>query len=115
MVAAISITMHDRQTGQTDFWFRYCFCCSNFHIQRGPVQAKKSKPNDDAKEPSWQLDNNKRITIREFRGKSFLDIREFYNKDGEMMPGKKGITLSPALWKKLMEHSTEITAAVDAL
>lgn len=84
-----------------------------FIIQRGPAK-KVAKPND-SKEKHWELDNYKKVTIREFRGKSFIDIREFYNKNGEVLPGKKGITLSPALWKKLMEHSKEITAAVDAL
>lgn len=80
--------------------------------QRTP--AKKAKKTNESEEPFWELDNYKRVTIREFRGKTFIDIREFYQKDGQQLPGKKGITLSPALWKKLMEHSEDITKTIDA-
>lgn len=42
-----------------------------------------------------QLGQQKRVTVREFKGKVLVDIREFYGKDKEdEKPGKKGICLN---------------------
>lgn len=68
-------------------------------FQRNPP-PKKSKSNDKEsskktsskeEEHSWAIDKCRFVKVREFRGKLFVDIREFYEKNGEMLPGKKGI------------------------
>lgn len=68
-------------------------------LQRNPP-PKKSKSNDKEsskktsskeEEHSWAIDKYRFVKVREFRGKLFVDIREFYEKNGEMLPGKKGI------------------------
>jgi hypothetical protein len=35
------------------------------------------------------LSGKRRIGISEFKGKRMMNIREYYEKDGEMLPGKK--------------------------
>lgn len=35
----------------------------------------------------------RRVQINEFKGKQLVDFREFYEKDGQMLPGKKVCSL----------------------
>ncbi|SLM39551.1 ssDNA-binding transcriptional regulator [Lasallia pustulata] len=41
----------------------------------------------------WELPGKKRVTVSEFKGKMLVSVREFYEKEGQMLPGKKGIAL----------------------
>ena len=36
-----------------------------------------------------QLSGKRRVGIQEFAGKKLINIREFYEKDGQMLPSKK--------------------------
>lgn len=71
-------------------------------------KAKKESNGDTV----IDLGKNRRITVRSFKGKVYVDIREFYLKDGDMAPGKKGISLTPEQWKLLMEKSGEVDEAI---
>lgn len=80
--------------------------------------AKKSKKSSagsstESKEPEFTLDKNRLVRVRSFKGKAYIDIREYYQKDGAMLPGKKGISLSPEQWRKLLENVDGINKAVE--
>uniref|UniRef100_A0A0N4UKR6 PC4 domain-containing protein n=1 Tax=Dracunculus medinensis TaxID=318479 RepID=A0A0N4UKR6_DRAME len=44
----------------------------------------------------FELGKMRFVCVRSFKGKTFIDIREYYNDkgSGQMKPGKKGISLS---------------------
>lgn len=63
-------------------------------------------------EMMFQLARMRYATVSEFRGKIMVGIREFYDKDGEMRPGKKGISLSMDQWNSLKDHIADIDQAV---
>ncbi|KAJ7132749.1 transcriptional Coactivator p15-domain-containing protein [Mycena crocata] len=56
------------------------------------------------------LGKNKRACVRSFKGKTLIDIREFYaDKDsGELKPGKKGISLPVDQWEELKKAAQTI-------
>ena len=37
----------------------------------------------------WELSGKRRVGVSEFKGNTMVNIREYYEKDGGMLPGKK--------------------------
>jgi hypothetical protein len=46
----------------------------------------------------WLLEAKKFVTVRPFKGKTYVDIREYYDAGGELKPGKKGKFISLKLY-----------------
>ena len=65
-------------------------------------------------EPSWLLGGMKFVKVREFKGKTYIDIREYYSdkKTMDMMPGKKGISLNCEQYQKLKSIISEVDRAL---
>ncbi|KAJ5770770.1 uncharacterized protein N7511_002821 [Penicillium nucicola] len=66
----------------------------------GPDDAnKKVKINIDTSKTDsngdryWEISKTRRVTVSSFREKNMVNIREYYTKDGQDLPGKKGISL----------------------
>ena len=55
------------------------------------------------KEVKFVLDSKKRITVHKFKGQLKVDIREFYEDNGEMKPG----------WKKFKGFIAYIDETID--
>ncbi|XP_022126499.1 RNA polymerase II transcriptional coactivator [Pieris rapae] len=86
-------------------------------VDRNPPPEKKAKVSTktDDKEPTWVLQGKKLVKVREFKGKVYVDIREFYEKNGELLPGKKGISLQPDQWRKLLSLGDEINETISSM
>ncbi|MBZ5588134.1 MAG: transcriptional coactivator p15/PC4 family protein [Acidobacteriia bacterium] len=40
-----------------------------------------------------------RVSLSTFKGRTYVDVRLFYTSDtGELLPTKKGVTVTPDLW-----------------
>jgi len=59
-----------------------------------------------------QIGKDIRIEASEFKGKFYIGIRRWYEKDGEWLPGNKGINLTEAEWNEMLEHFEEIKADI---
>ncbi|POY70446.1 hypothetical protein BMF94_6514 [Rhodotorula taiwanensis] len=68
---------------------------------------------DGAGDTYVELAKNRRATVRDFKGKTYVDIRETYEKDGETLPGKKGIMLNIEQWDRLKKAIGVLDEAVD--
>eukprot|EP00696_Hemimastix_kukwesjijk_P007088 gnl/Hemi2/18984_TR6279_c0_g10_i1.p1 gnl/Hemi2/18984_TR6279_c0_g10~~gnl/Hemi2/18984_TR6279_c0_g10_i1.p1 ORF type:complete len:129 (-),score=42.84 gnl/Hemi2/18984_TR6279_c0_g10_i1:87-443(-) len=78
--------------------------------------AKKSKSeDDDAEGEGFSIGGMRRISVQQFRNKPLVSIREFYEKDGKLMPGKKGISLSVEQWQQVKAHVARVDAQIAAL
>jgi hypothetical protein len=68
------------------------------------IKAKKAKTETEFVD----LGAKKRVSVSTFKGKTLIDIREYYGDDDDLKPGKKGIALSIEQWKKLKENFAAI-------
>ncbi|WPH00482.1 Hypothetical protein R9X50_00331100 [Acrodontium crateriforme] len=58
---------------------------------------------DDEGNSFWEITNNKRVVISTFKNIKMVSIREYYEKDGRSLPGKKGISLPVDQFSTIIE------------
>ncbi|XP_054714604.1 activated RNA polymerase II transcriptional coactivator p15-like isoform X2 [Uloborus diversus] len=79
--------------------------------QKGSDKASSSGGNDEDSN-MFKLSKMRYVNVREFRGKIMVDIREYYDSDGDLKPGRKGICLNMEQWNALKEQIDSIDQAV---
>eukprot|EP01112_Ceratiomyxa_fruticulosa_P007512 TRINITY_DN1954_c0_g1_i1.p1 TRINITY_DN1954_c0_g1~~TRINITY_DN1954_c0_g1_i1.p1 ORF type:complete len:118 (-),score=43.76 TRINITY_DN1954_c0_g1_i1:103-456(-) len=83
--------------------------------EKGSKKRVKEDSSEDEgsadKAKFFDLGKNKRVSINQFKGVHYVDIREFYtDKSGETKPGKKGIALNEEQWNELKRQMADIDA-----
>lgn len=61
-----------------------------------------------------QIADKRRVTISEFKKQQLISIREYYEQNGEMKPGKKGISLTVAQFSAFIEALPALEASLKA-
>lgn len=83
-------------------------------------KKKQKKPaskagSSEENQNMFDLTKMKFATVSEFKGKKYVNIREYYEKDGDLRPGKKGIALNQEQWTNLKRQIEDIDQALDDL
>jgi hypothetical protein len=52
-------------------------------------ELKSGVQKDDDGNEYWELSGKRRVQISDFKNMTMVNIREYYEKDGKMLPGKK--------------------------
>lgn len=63
-------------------------------VKRGKAGASTFEPStqasvDETGDKYWEISKTRRVTVSEFKKNVMVNIREYYEKDGKMLPGKK--------------------------
>ncbi|KAK2750676.1 hypothetical protein FQN57_002749 [Myotisia sp. PD_48] len=87
--------------------------------EKSPERVKKSKTSDATTKTDangdmyWEISRLRRVTVSTFKGRVMVHIREFYEKDGQELPGKKGISLTLEQFNMFSSLLPEIGAAIE--
>lgn len=83
--------------------------------RKPPPKQRKQTTDDNEDNLICQLSSKRNVSIQKFRGKTLVSIREYYEKDGELRPSAKGISLSVDQWQVLKNHVSAIENAIAEL
>ncbi|CAA6665745.1 unnamed protein product [Spirodela intermedia] len=62
-----------------------------------------------------RLSSKRKVTIQDFRGRTLVSIREFYDKGGKELPSNKGISLTVDQWASFRDAVPSIETAIKKL
>ncbi|CAL5397688.1 unnamed protein product [Camellia sinensis] len=84
------------------------------------VPEQGSKHGFDLKEASdggegrviCKLSEKRRVAVHDFRGNTLVSIRDYFQKDGKLLPSGRGISLNAKQWSAFRKSVPDIEAAI---
>ncbi|KAL1310777.1 hypothetical protein AAFC00_001024 [Neodothiora populina] len=80
-------------------------------------KVTKAAPSKDLQKDAegneyWELSAKRRVTLSTYNNAHLVNIREYYEKDGKSLPGKKGISLSVEQFNAIIELLPQLEACL---
>lgn len=72
-------------------------------LQSGVTSIEKAIFRGGMDKPVLDLSATRKVSVSLYKGNILIDFREYYEKDGEIKPGKKGISLTVTQWNLVKE------------
>ncbi|TGJ79773.1 hypothetical protein E0Z10_g8992 [Xylaria hypoxylon] len=77
--------------------------------------AEANPGKDDEGNSFWPLSATRRVVIQNFKGKNYINVREYYSDaSGELKPGKKGIMLTLEQYDALLNAIPDLNAELQS-
>mmetsp|Transcript_19261 Transcript_19261/g.31648 ORF Transcript_19261/g.31648 Transcript_19261/m.31648 type:complete len:145 (+) Transcript_19261:127-561(+) len=70
---------------------------------------------DDDGNVYFELSSKRRVTVSKYRSAVLVDVREMYEKDGQVRRGNKGISLTVDQFRKLCSNIEDIEGEIKKL
>ena len=84
---------------------------------KSKANEKKTSSTGEHEPQNFELtsDGKRKVQVRTYRGAVQVDVREWYEKDGVLRPGKRGLSLKVDQWKRLVQWIPKIQEAIDSM
>jgi hypothetical protein len=93
-LSPFSTLKHNRRYSHTTQFYNSKSSDDEHETNEDAISSIPTLKTNDQGETYFDLSPDRRFTVCKWRGNVRFDIREFYDKNGEMLPGKKGLSLT---------------------
>ena len=81
--------------------------------QQRQQQQQQQQAEDAVDGEVCRLSNAKRVAVQVYRGAPTISFREYYPKEGQWLPGKKGVNLNAEQFENLREKIADVEIKID--
>lgn len=82
---------------------------------RGGGKRAKYETDEEGNHIICELSAKRKVVVSQWKGKTLVSMREYYEKDGKVLPTSKGISLTAEQFEAFAKASNEIDSAISSL